>query len=205
MLRAALLLGLMLLSLAHARNPVVYEQDDNGDISLQQFTYVLRADCSAATIDIEVKDANLTPVPNAETYLKYVDNTSPFIGKRTTDSDGSVAYQLPGNVSFMRGLFILIIQKDGYRDKEVHFDLSPCYPAPPAQKKPRQNETNTTAPLPPKNPITPQNTSANYTNGTQNATGQDGWTLQNLPALPCPAALVLLPLSVLMFYKSLKL
>jgi hypothetical protein len=204
MLRAALLLGLMLLSLAHAINPVVYEQDDNGDISLQQFTYVLRADCDAATITIIVKDANLTPVPGANAYLKYVDVTEPVMGKKTADGDGEAVYQLPGNVSLMRGLFILVIQKDGYRDKEVHFDLSPCYPAPAPPKKPAaQNKTNPAAIPPPKNSITPQNTT-NHTNETQNASGPDGATPQNPPALHCPAALILLQLSILMFYKSLK-
>jgi len=205
MLRIALL-GLIVLSLAHAIhpiNPMVYEQDDNGDISLSQFTYVLRADCDAATIDIEVKDANLTQVQNASTFLKYVDNTSPFIGKMTTGSDGSVAYQLPGNVSFMRGLFILVVQKDGYRDKEVHFDLSPCYPAPPQPKKPVQNKTNSSATLPPKNTTTTQNTSTNAANRTNetNATSQDGGGAQSTPALPCPIAWAL---PLIMLYKSLK-
>ncbi len=148
------------------------------------------------------------PVADAQTYLKYIDFSSPLLSNVKSDKDGLALHRLPGQVTLMRGLFVLVIEKKGYRSKEVHFDLSPCfsnYTIPPPPAKPPQNGTagnGSTAPppvQPPKNNTTvinvPQPTNA--TNETQNP---EPGTVPAQPSI-CPPALALL---LLIFFKPIK-
>ncbi len=136
---------LVIFSVANAIivGPTVYEQDDFGDILWDEFTYSLSVDCDEAVLNVIVMDESIMPVEEANTYLKYVDFASPLVSSGTTDNQGRISHKLPGNVSLMRGLFILVIEKDGYRTKEIHFDILKCL----------GNQTNITAP--PKQPPPP--------------------------------------------------
>jgi hypothetical protein len=193
------------LSQAATIAPRIYEQDDFGDPIFKQFTYSISTDCTAATIQIYVLNASNKPVQNAGTYLKYIDFSSPLLSHADSDKDGYTLHRLPGQVTLMRGLFILVIEKNGYRSKEVHFDLSPCwtnytYPQPPPPKPPGQNGTQP-----------PQNSTNGTTNTTNGGSGsnmswgdgngngsQDGVDGNDTPAL-CPASFVLL---LLLFFKA---
>ncbi|MEM5814756.1 MAG: hypothetical protein QXD77_02980 [Candidatus Aenigmatarchaeota archaeon] len=176
----ALLLILLLSAAAHALivGPFIYEQKDLGDPMSSEFLYSMSVDCTEATISLMVMDESYMPVEGASTYLKYIDYSSPVIDSGRTGRDGMIIFDLPGNTSLMRGLFILVVEKKGFRSKEVHFDISGCYsnkswrlppPSPPANNNTNgssvgQNETNATLPQ--------QNftNSGNATNNT-NATG----------------------------------
>ncbi len=194
MLRAGLLF-ILILSIANAViiGPRVYEQDDFGDISLDEFTYSLSVDCSNATILAIVMNESNKPVQEADTYLKYVDFASPLISTGSTDRNGFVLHELPGNVSLMRGLFILVIEKDGYRSKEVHFDIVGCLtnqsyiPPPPAPQQPppppSENATKVSLPVPPP--------AQNETfNATENITEQNGLEEERYSDVCIPAFLV---------------
>lgn len=166
-LRVLLALALLLSpACAAPAAPVIWEQDDLGDISLQEFTYSLGVDCGEAAISVIVMDENLTPVEGAGTYMMYVDYGEAVLGSPKTGPDGAVLYGLPGNTSYMRGLFMLMIEKKGFRGKEVHFDISPCYPdgksrrpapAQPAKAANSSTQNNT------------QNATANVQAAAQNA------------------------------------
>lgn len=143
--------------------PRIYEQDDFGDISLSEFTYSISTDCTAAAITVVVMNESLKPVMGANTYLKYVDFATPLMGSGVSDKDGRVLLKLPGNVNLMRGLFILVIEKKGYRGKEVHFDLSPCI-------------YNTTNPAKPSKP-TSNASAANSGKNNSNANGTNNQTI----------------------------
>jgi hypothetical protein len=168
------ILSLLILSVVNAAiiGPTVYEQDDFGDISLNEFTYSLSVDCDAATLRVIVMNESIKPVEGANVYLKYVDYASPLISSGTTGKDGLVLHELPGNVSLMRGLFILVIGKEGYRGKEVHFDILRCLPnqttipsppvQPPQQLPPPPSE-NVTKELPPVQNVTEVNATINVT------------------------------------------
>jgi hypothetical protein len=167
MSRIALTL-LLIFSVANAIivGPTVYEQDDFGDILWNEFTYSLSVDCDDAVLNVIVMNESIRPVGEAGTYLKYVDYASPLVSSGTTDNQGRISHKLPGNVSLMRGLFILVIEKGGYRTKEIHFDILKCLgnqteitapptqpPPPPPQQpaekiktEPVQNETDTANP-----------------------------------------------------------
>ncbi|MEW6035953.1 MAG: hypothetical protein AB1529_05040 [Candidatus Micrarchaeota archaeon] len=205
-----LLLALLLAGLCSAAvvGPRIYEQDDFGDISWSEFTYSISADCTASTISLIIMNESNKPVADAQTYLKYIDFSSPLLSNVKSDKDGLALHRLPGQVTLMRGLFVLVIEKKGYRSKEVHFDLSPCfgnYTVPPPPANPPQNGTagnGSAAPppvQPPKNNTTTINVPppANATNGS----GDDGPGA--VPAQPsiCPPALALL---LLIFFKPIK-
>lgn len=126
----ALAVLLLLTPLAHAIviGPTVYEQDDLGDpVFLQDFTYSLSADCTAATITSVAMDGKNRPVEGARTYLKYVDFATPLISQGPTDREGVKLHKLPGSPLLMRGMFVLVMEKEGFRSKEIHFDISGCY------------------------------------------------------------------------------
>lgn len=153
--------------------PRIYEQKDMGDPMLEDFTYSLSVDCTAAAINLIVMDDNTARVQDANAYLKYIDFSSPLIANGETDKDGFVVLKLPGDVKLMRGLFILVIEKKGFRNKEIHFDITGCLtntswipPAVPVTPKP--NYTYNPPPSYPPN----QNTSGNHTgNGNQSGGG----------------------------------
>src|SRR5512143_182401 len=154
-LAAALLFGL---SSAMVVGPVIYEQKDFGNIGQHQFTYSLSADCNASVITAIIYNESNKPVQDANVLLSYVDFSTPLLRNLYTDKDGIAIMKLPGQVQLMRGLFILVIQKNGFKSKEVHFDLYPCFhngtlppkPAPPPKPPSTMpNSTPTTLPTPP--------------------------------------------------------
>lgn len=105
-----------------------------------EFVYSISVDCTAATIKLIVMDEEYEPVQDTSTYLKYVDFASPLLSTVKTDKDGFALHKLPGQTTLMRGLFILVMEKKGFRSKEVHFDIAPCYsdytfPPPPVQEE----------------------------------------------------------------------
>ena len=118
---------LFLLLLPMIVAPTIYEQEDFGSESLEEFTYSISVDCTAGTIKLIVGDEDNKPVEDANTYLKYIDFAQPLISSGETDKEGKVVHKLPGNVKLMRGFFIMVIQKTDYKSKEIHFDISRCH------------------------------------------------------------------------------
>ena len=210
---APLLLALLCIagaSSAFSIGPRIYEQKDLGDISLSEFTYSLSADCNASTINVSIFNESNGAVREANVYLKYVDFSSPLMSNTKTDKDGFTLIRLPGNVHLMRGLFIMVVEKKGFRNKEIHFDLSPCWGGSSIPPKPQPNQTTngtgaanqTGPPKPPSNNTTitlPGNASGNQTpgaNGTGNAGGGGiGGTETGTPV--CPAAILITGISLL--------
>jgi hypothetical protein len=181
--------------------PAIYEQDDFGDISLQEFTYSLSADCTAGTITSIVMNESNKPVRDAHTYLKYIDFSAPLISSKTTDKDGLALHKLPGDVKLMRGLFILVIEKTGYRIKEVHFDLYPCFhngslpPKPPPP--PPKNTTQTKPPVFIVNPPPKNNTTIITVPNITNATNETGNGKPEAGPFACPSLFMPLLLTLL--------
>lgn len=174
--------------------PTIHEQADLGDDTmLKDFTYSIGVDCTASAIRLTVLDDKNKPVGGASTYLKYVDFSTPLIDQGTTDQNGFILEKLPGSPTLMRGLFILVLEKSGFRDKEIHFDISGCYTNTTAKPpvKPPANNTNPPANSTPGNYTRPP-ANASGTNQSGNATGNPTGT----PASTCPLAL-LVPLLTL--------
>jgi len=227
--RRTILFFLFLLALALAAHavvvgPKVYEQKDLGDISLNEFIYSLSADCTAATVSVTVMNETGKPLRDVHTYLNYVEFSSQLMSTAETDQEGVALHKLPGNVQLMRGLFTLVMEKYRYRNKEIHFDLSPCFASSQKQNTtpPAPKPQNTTPTTPPKNNTTPKPPTQNQTNngsggqgnaqnnssaGGSNATENGGQI--SIPGLNfkitsrvCPAAAFIAALSCIIFFEE---
>ena len=141
--QAAVVLLLILFSTplhANVVAPTIYDQVYvNYGTPLNDFTYALSVDCTAGTISIIVMDSHEKPVEGAQTYLQYADISSSLIAAGQTDEDGYRLDRLPGKSTLMHGVFSLTIEKTGFNNMDVDFDISGCYsngtlkqPAPPS-------------------------------------------------------------------------
>lgn len=196
-MKKGLLVLMLLSSMSSAIAPQVYEHKNLGNILLPEMLYSLSVDCENATVDLIVMDTNFSRVENSSTFLKYVDFDTMLLSRETTGRNGTVIHQLPGNVSNMRGLFILVLEKKGYRSKEIHFDILRCFGKqeyPPIPAKPVRNVTvpvvelkeNKTAP-----PEVEENISQNATNvTTEQTTPMEEGQAQCLAAILVSALLV---------------
>lgn len=123
------MLLLILLPFAYAKiiAPTIYEQKDFGPLSKPEFLYSINVDCTASTVNLMIMDEDFNRVEDATSYLSYIDFSKPLISSSKSDKDGLLLHKLPGNVLLMRGLFVLVIEKNGFRNKEVHFDIQSCF------------------------------------------------------------------------------
>ncbi len=177
--------------------PTIYEQKDLGPTAFEEFTYSISVDCTAGTVRVIVMDESLKPVKGADSFLKYIDFAQPLISSVESDKDGFVLHKLPGDVKLMRGFFVLVIQKNEYRSKEIHFDIGRCYsdyvpPSPPQQEEPapQPNETSPPPPVPePEIPEPPVNETVNKSVGDVNVTEIKG---EKAPPDICAGILALL-------------
>jgi hypothetical protein len=205
MLLIFLLAAACQLASANVIGPIIYEQKDLGDISLKEFVYSMSADCTAGTVTLSVMDENYTSLQGAGTLLSYVDFSTGLISHVDTDNQGIAILKLPGNVNLMRGMFILVIEKYGFRNKEIHFDLSPCYTnatqKPPKPKPVTQNTTNQTKPPIPNQTIpnitNASNASGNSTQHSNNASNSTGSSTAPSEGSLCPAAILMACLALL--------
>lgn len=136
---AMALLALSAISSARSEIPRVFEEEDFGNEALPHFLYAMSVDCDAAKIRLEVFDGDVQPVSGVGSYLIYHDYSTPLISSGITDAGGVVTHKLPGKISLMDGMFIAVLEKGGFRKKEVHFDITPCFrpetPPPPAEEE----------------------------------------------------------------------
>ncbi len=124
-----LILLLLLVSMVYAQRvaPTLIGDKDFGNGDLEEMRYAISAQCKEATVDLMVFDREYKRVPSAKTYLTYVDYEAKLLATNYTDSQGFRSHKLPGNPRFMRGLFILLIEKEGFRNQEIYFTIDRCY------------------------------------------------------------------------------
>ncbi len=193
MLRIFFLVFLVNIAGAAVVAPTIYEQRDLGTPSLEEFTYSISVDCTSASIHVHVLDEEYEQVEGANTYLKYIDFAQPLISSGETDKEGYFLHKLPGNVKLMRGFFILVIQKSGFRNKEIHFDIGRCYndevpPKEPEKESPDPEEIpEVEEPDLPK-VIEPENETEEIVENTTGTEEQE----ETSPAGLCPGILALL-------------
>lgn len=123
------LIFLILLSISYSDviAPNLISQDDHLDPHLPSFVFSFSIDCNRSTGTFYVFDSNLTPIQNVSSYLSYIDYSTPLLSKSFSDSNGKITHSLIGKTIYMRGMFVWYFVKDGYRPKEVHFDIRKCY------------------------------------------------------------------------------
>lgn len=199
-LRPALLLFLLAaLSLAYAPGVVAvtpFEYRDFGNASLPRFdNLVIKMDCNASTLEVYVKSGNYS-IQGATVLLEVTSYAQPLIASGTTDASGFVAEHIPGNISLITGFFVLTVEEPRYEEREVHFNISNCFPQPP----PVVYLPVTVLPPAPRNATPPGsaanvsqlNTTSVNTTANQTATGNETGIAGLMPVFPsCPLPLAL--------------
>lgn len=122
-------------------SPNIFEEKDFDSGSLPKLEYALSIDCNAKTINQKVFTKSGEPIDSVFSYLIYHDYSTPLISSGRTDGNGNTAHVLPGNLSLMDGMFILVMEKQGYSKKEIHFDIASCFGTVQETAKPDASET----------------------------------------------------------------
>jgi len=127
-LRGALAI-LLLLALSSATWVAPSYVGDNvyGDPALEQFRYAISVDCSQGVVRSLVLGPGFERVSDAKSYLTYVEVEHTLVSTERTDSSGDLRHGLPGQPRYMRGLFILLLEKPGFRNQEVYFTIEGCW------------------------------------------------------------------------------
>ncbi len=113
-------------SMAADTELMIYEQRDLGVEYENDFDNLyITMDCETNDMIIYVRD-NGAPVTGAVVRLIYVDYSVPLLASGPTTSDGRFTYKLIGERDFMTGLFLAVVEKEGYKNKEAHFDIMRC-------------------------------------------------------------------------------
>jgi len=102
-----------------------FEYKDFGNASLPSFNVTMGMDCVEQELNANVS-SDENPVSGVTTFLKYVQYENPLLGTRITDASGNVVHKVYGNISYMSGIWVLVLEKPGYRKQEAHFEIFDC-------------------------------------------------------------------------------
>lgn len=122
-----LIIFLFAISNAKVVAPKIYSHQDMGDYTQKQLTYAISVDCDAKLINFTTLDEKIKPVANVSYYLQYLDYSKALLAANKTNANGFGQVKLPGETKYLRGLFVLLIQKTGYKSKEIDFAINGCY------------------------------------------------------------------------------
>lgn len=142
--------------------PVQFDTHDTGSESLPTLDVDMTIDCDSKDLFVSVSHGE-DPIEGASAVLFYTDYSyQPLPGGGNTDSAGSVTLSVPGTIDFLTALFILRVDKSGYRSREIEFAYEKCFEEPPAEPPPEpelyENESGAeTNPEPPGNENPPAN------------------------------------------------
>jgi len=196
---ALFLLVMVAIGSAFSVEPAFRDTQDTGSESLEPLDVRIVVDCDNKNITVDVKgNESGDGIQGAGVFLFYTDYEYQLIATGSTGSDGKAKINVMGNMDYLTALFIMRVEKAGYRSKEIEFTYQKCFqeqtpPKPPKNDtKPQQNDTNQTQPP-------PQNTTPPAEPPQDNATpeqppGDDGTTapIAPPPSSSCPLGAVLL-------------
>jgi len=204
-------------ALAFSVRPSFIEIQDTGNDNLPKLDVVITVDCDTKQAGVEVA-SNETgdAVEGATAYLFYTDYTyQPLPNPGKTDSSGKATIPVPGTLRFLKAMFTLRVDAQGFQSREIEFTYAKCFepqpaepdePAdgsdadgmdttPPEDTGPQQNTTTPPANATPPADTAPQ-TPPEQPGGNDTGAPQPG--AQDAPGAPaCPAAAGLVLLSLL--------
>jgi hypothetical protein len=104
---------------------IPFEYKDFGAQELPVFNVTMEMDCVEQKFSADVSSDD-APVGGVTTYLKYVQYDNPLLSTKITDNSGQVTHQVHGNISFMTGIWVFVMEKADFRKREAHFEISGC-------------------------------------------------------------------------------
>lgn len=108
---------------------------ENGSLDID-----ITIDCETTDTTLAVTDEqNGSPVYDAEAFLFYTDYGYHLVSSGKTNENGLLVMDVPGNINYLRALFILRVDKAGYNSREIEFTYEKC--SYPPEEEPPENET----------------------------------------------------------------
>lgn len=194
---ALLLVFLVSVSIALETPMLIFEQRDFGPEYEPDFDDIyVTMDCDSNIINIYITEDE-EPVVGAVVRLMYIDYSTPLLAAGPTDTSGKFSYTLVGERDFMTGLFLVVVEKEGYNNKEAHFDIRRCLDVSDVEEEVEELEEEVEEieeVLPPEEPeeIPPEepeeNVTENVTIGMNETGGEEGFE----PEYICAPSLILL-------------
>jgi hypothetical protein len=123
------LLVLFLISMGHAAmvNADLKGVQDTGSANLPAFSFILLTDCGnpSAIVFLSNNDTGQS-VPGATMFIIRTDSAYRILNRSATDDEGKGVIGVPGKLQYLNDLYVLRIEKNGYRSKEVQFTFWNC-------------------------------------------------------------------------------
>jgi len=153
-----MILVLCTLSVAFMVRPTYIAMHDTGDDLLDTMEVNLTIDCDTRELIVEPSTHDGERLVGSKTYLFYTDYGYQLISTGTSDQNGISRMTVIGNIDYLRALFILRVDHNGYQSRETEFTYQKCFEAPPQQTEEEEPETQDTEPEAQNQttPVTPQ-------------------------------------------------
>ncbi|MFZ5500511.1 MAG: hypothetical protein ACOY58_01170 [Candidatus Micrarchaeota archaeon] len=114
---------------------------DTGNENLEPLSVAIFIDCDMKNITAEIKgQESEEPIAGASAYLFYTDYEYQLIATGNSDPYGMARIDVLGNRDYLTALFILRIDKSGYRSREIEFSYQNCFEPPPETEAPPPGE-----------------------------------------------------------------
>jgi hypothetical protein len=198
------------LAAAFSVRPEYRGVQDTGSGSISMDVGIM-IDCDTNSLAVTVKSNDTgEPIPDASTYLFYTNYGYQALSSGKTNDAGVAAIPVTGKRDYLTSLFVLRVDKQGFRSREIEFTFKKCFEAPPQGNgetpghgnqttPPSQNITlnvsvNQTLPANQTGNVTanatvpkplPQNTSVGNATNQTSSTGK--------PSAPCLPGFLLIP------------
>lgn len=131
---AVLILLIMSLGFAFTVQADYIGVQETGNENLESLDVSIFIDCDQKDLTVAVLGADSEqPIQGASAFLFYTDYEYQLLATGTSDSDGNAAITVPGTIDYLQALFILRIDKSGYRTKEIEFAYEKCFQDPPEE------------------------------------------------------------------------
>jgi len=129
------LAALVLAASAFSVVPHFIDVQDTGSESLPSLDVGISLDCDSKNVTVTVlSDDDGTPVAGADARLFYTDYTyQPLPNPGKTDSKGMAGLPVPGTLKFLNAMFVLRVDKQGFKSREIEFAYEYCFDPPPAE------------------------------------------------------------------------
>lgn len=123
------ILVLFLISACHGAmvNADLKGIQDTGAANLPALSFIMLTDCDNPSAILFLSDNNSgRSVPGATLFIFRTDSGYRILNRSSTADDGKGIIGVPGKLQFLNDLYVLRIEKPGYRSKEVQFTFWNC-------------------------------------------------------------------------------
>jgi hypothetical protein len=119
------LLLLLGVSFAQVVEADIVEEKDSGAESLPALEAALWVDCESGNATLTL-GSNGSRVEGATVFLFRTDSAYKLLARSSTDKEGVSTVRPPGKISYLNDLYVLRIEKSGFRTKEAEFTFWNC-------------------------------------------------------------------------------